>query len=934
MGSYERILARLPMLYRPEPDETGLAADLLHAVGESLDGVGEAAQVVLQSHWFRHANKAPTSEFIAHVRRARRVPPPRAGDRIELPDLAALAHRLKSASDPLTLFLRGSLSAETRALLAVGEPPGAIQRALIDDLHRLITGPLIFEPARFAEVELSEILEERLTTPMTQIEITEVNVRLLEEGLGGLVHRRRDDQPYLNDLARLGALVGLRPRREPQDWPESAEEFRARVSRIVRLYRLGVGTRGAIERLVEAELPVDPRAPRVRAIRAFRVEEFSSSGPVVQQDAAATLRGAAVLAAVGTRGPPQAVLGPLMRWSVINTGVGGAAPTLYVEGIEASPPETSATRRPMIELFKAGGRDVCVGIAYDGDLPPGRTLRVRPAYATWLAETGAMLATQSQPDESGSADPAPIGPWSQSAGAPVGRVAGLVIAADLALWAAVEHDTRSALWRYDGVAWTEVAEIDDAPRAIVAIGDALIIATDGGLRRAALFPAGGAMVVEPADVLASEPIHAIAHGRDGLYVACDAGLFAVDASLASTEAIIEGSGVLAVHEDASGTLVVGGEFGLAQRRAGSEAWHALIGEGGTEQAQDWRRLDTDASGKPTMPDPLSVRLPVVLAIHRTLDGTIWLGTERGIVRYIARDTGPLAYDTAIEAFPDLVPGVVSRIRRDAHGVLWFATQRGVVRFDSREFSQRRGDAWMRLGGADSMHDGVEQPRGSWRYIRALDQWERLDPAVGPFTPYLREFPRTTAEPAAMDIAWTDEAVGDLGAWDGQTFTAEEAAPPESLVVRIKPAPTRVETSRFAAMPRVPPGTSTWRYLSMEEAGPGPAPGGDRPLWTTEGRLVPPPESPHAHAPGRFDVVSPPPASDFDESVWAYAPSARVWMSWSAPAPLGVVVRLERRFAGEVVDAPLLDRLRKAVDRVRPAGVRVGLAVEHRIVRGA
>lgn len=931
MASYDRIIARLPMLYRPEAEERALTTRLLRSVGDSLDAAADAAQVVLQSHWFKHASKAGTSAYQQRRRRALNIAPSRHADAVEILDPPRLIDALRSPNNALEQFIRSQLSGETRALLVSGEAM-PVQRAILADLHALLPGPLLFEEARFAEIELSEAVRERLNVPLTPGERFDLNIRLLEEGLAGMVARRREDQPYLEDLARLSSLLSLRPRREPQDHPESAEMFRQRISRIVSLYREGVGTRGAIERMVEAELPIDARALTIRATRAFRVEEFAAGSIVATNTASVSLEGDAVLSQVGTRGPPTGLLGPLMRWTTRNTGLESAAPTLIVQGIEAAPPHTQPTERPLIELLEAHGDRMCVGIGYLGALAADQALRIRPTRATWISNEDGLELAISPASEHG--EPVtPIGPWDASAGAPDGRVIAMVVGADLALWAAVDIAGQGALWRYDGREWTQALSLDALPRTMHSQGRSLLIGDAEGLRSVDVFPVGAYTPVA-AGALANESVLAMARQRDGQWlIACESGLLIVDAMLQASGVMFEGIAAHAIHVDRWGNLFVGGEFGLVQQRAGSPAWHALIAEGGTEQARDWAELPLNAQGHPTMPDPASVRIPPVLAVHRTRDGTIWLGTTRGIVRYVARSTEPMAYETAVEAFPDLVPGEVSVITEDSHDVLWILTDRGAFRFDRGEFSQRRGDAWVRLGRADVLHDDRVLPRGSWRFTRSGDQWERLDPSSGPFTPYLRASPRTTEEPAAMAIAWSDEAVAEIGAWDGAAFTPQSVVPRVDIVTRIKPDPTRIVASRFGAMPRVPIGDATWRFLSIEPDPPPPSPVGDRATWTTEGRLLPPSQTPDAWSPGRFDIAAPPPPSEFDESVFAYPPCAKVWMSWSAKRPLGVLVRLERNFSDEVLTDPLLDRVWQGVNRVRPAGIRASVAVENVIVRG-
>ena len=93
---------------------------------------------------------------------------------------------------------------------------------------------------------------------------------------------------------------------------------------------------------------------------------------------------------------------------------------------------------------------------------------------------------------------------------------------------------------------------------------------------------------------------------------------------------------------------------------------------------------------------------------------------------------------------------------------------------------------------------------------------------------------------------------------------------------------------------------------------------ERPSWTIEGRLLPPPDLP-APFPGRYDLPEPPPSGIFDEAVFAYDPAARVWFEWNARRPLTVAARLQRRSIGENIDPAILDRVWQGIQQVRPAG---------------
>ena len=79
-------------------------------------------------------------------------------------------------------------------------------------------------------------------------------------------------------------------------------------------------------------------------------------------------------------------------------------------------------------------------------------------------------------------------------------------------------------------------------------------------------------------------------------------------------------------------------------------------------------------------------------------------------------------------------------------------------------------------------------------------------------------------------------------------------------------------------------------------------------------------------------VPDPDAGQFDAAVFAFPPAARVGLEWAGRRRLCVLVRLRRRSAVEAVDPEVLDRVWDGLRQVRPAAVRVALAVEETIVR--
>ena len=187
------------------------------------------------------------------------------------------------------------------------------------------------------------------------------------------------------------------------------------------------------------------------------------------------------------------------------------------------------------------------------------------------------------------------------------------------------------------------------------------------------------------------------------------------------------------------------------------------------------------------------------------------------------------------------------------------------------------------------------------------------------------------------LAFTDGVEADLlDAWNPVDFAAagSTAVDPVLLQVRCKlPGYEQIVAGGIPAVPRLPAGESSWRYLSLEPAEviePSPLP-----AWTIEGRLLrdgtaPPDAEPD---PGRWDELAPDPdAGEFDEAVFAFPPAARVGLEWQPRRPLAMLARLARSSPQDQVDPAVLDRVFQGLQQVRPAGARAALAVDRAIVR--
>jgi hypothetical protein len=730
--------------------------------------------------------------------------------------------------------------------------------------------------------------------------------------------------PYLDDLGRLAALLGIVPWPRLASGREPVEAFRERVRRIVELYRSGLGTLGAIERSVEVQLPTDLTQPPERRDRSLGIEELVPLATVTLD--------------VRVSGEQPGLVGPLMHWDVDNDGVAAASPTLYVRGVAPVEGAVAATVRPLVELSATGGDLPQVGVGYLGTLAENETLRLRPAFESWLGFANGVRRARSAPSEETVADPTAPGPWT-SAGLVAESVVALVQTPDHALWAATSVAGGGLLHRNDGKSWKQAVGELAPPRCLAHDGSALLVGTDNALLRVPLHPESGTYAAH-GFIGVTGPVHAIAPGPGGEWWAGTAGgllrrrggvfepyVLRADAGTATA--------VYAIARDRAGAFYLGTELGLFEYQPGLDDWYWYAGAEATEQAPDWVRFSPDLSGAArNFPTAADVHLPPVRCVHRAADGSLWIGTDAGLARYVARPVRGLAFTTALEAFPDLLTGRVFSIAEDARGGVWFCTERGLFRADRRDMWQLQGETWAQLGRIDTLYEVSPRARGAWRFRRATATWQRYEPTG--WVDYT-EPPRTGAQAPVHVIAWTDRATADLLVdWDpaAGTYGSSDDVPDTLLTMRHKPSETRVVDGGIPAVPRLPAGRSTWRFLSIED--PDDVLPAARPAWTSEGRLLPEEPMPVDEAtpePGRYDLDQPHPASRFDLSVFAYLPSARVRLEWRPSRRLTVLARLRRRVPGETIDPSVLDRVWQGIEQARPAGVRAVLAVDETIVRG-
>jgi hypothetical protein len=919
MPTFEQIRDRLPSLYRPEAGDTSLLTRYLQAIAAVLDHLNQEASQVMQAHWFAYADRALYNPYVQRQRQLRRLPPPSPGNFLITSDLLnprSLAVKLRDAADPLSLHLRGQLSAATRDRLAAYDGitplPAAFQKALIDDLNQIIQGSSLYTLERFASIQLPDTtrkLAERSTQGSNQ---NRLNRLLLEATYPQEIAESLRDSTDIHDLAYLAALLPLAPWQEPPNLRETVEAYRQRIRRTVDIYRNGLGTLSALQETIAASLPVDLELAAELQELPFWLEEFA---PLIGRSQPITMPGA-----------PTDLVGPLMRWTVNNGGLAPIPPTVYIQGVAPQTGLIDATINPVLELYRVGDQILRLGIAYQGSLAANQTLRLRPAWSSWLGLDSGIQQSAPHPT-----DPTAAGPWTTVAGAPTGRAIALHQSQDKLLWVAVNTGATGALWHYDGQDWTVILNNLPQIHCLAERGQELLLGTSSGLQTMPLAPLGD-YSASPVTAVSGQSVFAIAQTHQGLWLGTSNGAAQlVGANLQPSR--LQNVPVYSIYEDEIGSLYFGTALGLFQHQPGLNQWYWYEGKERSDQLPDWQTFSS------TLPVATAVFLPPIRCLQRSSDASLWLGTDNGIARYIATATGDFTYDTHLEAFPDLHTGQVFAIWEDERGLLWFCTDRGLLRYDGRDWwqFQQEPSSWVHLGRADTLYGDTPQPRGAWRYQRSPAGWQRFNSQAAQWQSFATTL-RTSAEVAVYSLTWTDQVIAELGSWDGTQFEGGTAIAPSQLLMRYKPTEQRIVNGGIPALPRLPVGDSVWRYLSLE---PAELPDRTPPAWTIEGRLLLPPDIEDAPPPGRYDGETPPPASDFDQAVFAYNPAARVWFQWAERHPCTVLARLqprwrslsERESPATPFDPILLDRVWQGMQKVRPAAVRTVLAVEETILRG-
>ncbi len=607
-----------------------------------------------------------------------------------------------------------------------------------------------------------------------------------------------------------------------------------------------------------------------------------------------------------------------MRFTVVSEAIDATPPTILVEGLEPVEGSIDATESPLIEQF-----DARVGIGYRGTVAAGRTLRLRPATSSWLGLEGGIARSRSRPG----GDPTAPGPWAARRrrsrrhgrrAAPVARLRGLGGDRAARSTASTAGPGRGAL-----------ADLPTV-RCIAEDGDGLLIGTDSGLQRLEQHPEGEG----GPETVAGDDGGQRAAGRRRRLAGRDRRRSGAPRRRHRVAVRADGhAGPHALPRPRRGRL----RRDRARRLPAPAGHRPLVlvrRRRGERSDPRLAALLPGRRGRGAQLPGRGGRLPAAGARGAPGAGRVALARHRARSRALRRPSGARArlHDGARG-----VPG--SRHRgRCTRSPRTRAASSG-SRTDRRPAALRRPRPLAvperaRLGAAGPCRQAVRRrtstPRNSRARLVALRA--RLGsvaaaPELGRQPPGCRS-PKRRGPPTSRRCA---SSPGRTRRSPTCSATAEpEPVDDADLVVRYKPTETRIVDGGVPAIPRLPAGSSTWRYLALEDEDTGEPE--QRPSWTREGRLLPPPPNRDAAPPGRFDLVAAASGEASSTRLYSRSGRPRACASSGAPRrPLSVVARLRRRAPDEHLEPAVLDRVYQGLEQVRPAGVNTALAVEEEIV---
>src|SRR6266542_3383943 len=461
---------------------------------------------------------------------------------------------------------------------------------------------------------------------------------------------------------------------------------------------------------------IDRNAPPGLGTRPFTVEEYA---PLRVRTLAAQ-----------ARGQPVDMVGPLMRWAIDSGSQKPVLPTAFVRGVTPVPGLIDATRQPVLERVHLND-NTGTGLAYEGELAPAVALALWPVYRSWLAtEAGVDLATSSG-DAASIANPTAPGPWATVEGGPAGTVVAFFQSADRFFSAAANHAGEGSLWRTDGTTWQRVLDGLPEVRCLAGRGDDLLIGLAVGVTALALYTPDAAPTPDPAALTGPE-VHALTPDASGRWWAATSTGAAQLGNDLSPAPIGPGARpetetpLYSVFVDIDDTVFFGGELGVFQFQAAQRRWYYYGGAAVDEASPDWLPFDPEAD---PLPGADTVFLPPVRCLRRALGAALWLGTDNGIARYLAREHRR-TFTTLLEAFPAVTQSPVRAFVQDERDRLWFATDTGLIVFDGADWWQRQGADLVHLFTELTVRSPLERGVSELtfcRFVRAAHRWQSLTP---------------------------------------------------------------------------------------------------------------------------------------------------------------------------------------------------------------
>lgn len=712
--------------------------------------------------------------------------------------------------------------------------------------------------------------------------------------------------PYIGDLARMSALMSILP------WPgasftydETVEGFRKRIAKIVNVFVNGPGTIPAMIGMTDALLPRTTDGDMRKWGLSFTIEENPPINKVTKK--------------VTQQGQYSQFVSPLSMWEIRNGGFAPAYPSLHITGIESNS-EFDPTEMPLLERYYThGALYPSIGIAYNGTVLPGNELRVQPVFESWIICKDSIL-TASSHDENNPSDPVVRGPWNKIS-IPQGQVVDCVRDEINRIWLLVRDLTKTAadcctLYLYIDDNWNCIVDSLQDSFCIAIDKDTVFLGCEKEVISILIDPLTAKTKVIDSGMKLDSQARWITVDTLSIRCGTTSGLLEFNRATKKVSVTFENNSVNFDYYDESGNHYIAMDEGVMLVMQGSDDRYYLSCKDTSDDKPDW------VSVEPEQKLPLiDCFIPPVHALCRESDGTLWLGTAKGIARYCAFQVKNDVFTTRLEYIAAAGDAPVRSIFKDARGGIWFSTDNGNYYYFCGEISIVQNGTLVSAG--DSL---LNKDLGQWRFSRDDNQWQKFDPLSRAWKSPVSIKPSSDSPTLKMFILPT--IVAQMG--EGIPYSKNASVPRSNFIVRVKRDSRTVINGGIPFIPELPQGSSVWRYLQMRNSK-------LNPLFKTfhvnsEGVYSSGPEDPQEIVNARFDDANVP-HTRIGHSVFAYHPSAKITMTWNENAPASILIRILTPDKSTVIDPAIIDRLWEGTQMVRPAGVKVAIALNTTIVKG-